>query len=174
MAIAARPVRLLHEESAHRCSVSWSASNERFQRKCHVCSRNVVVFNATRNVMKLHQGSVLLRCVRTSNVVVCEKMMNSSVRGANAFGFKSLRQLLELAKCIANPQCAANVACLQTFNDRPDETECQIKCGDLFENSVVDEFNDCVVSRKKCVPNDAWDSYGGAVSTQEVRPYQRV
>ena len=28
----------------------------------------------------------------------------------------------------------------------------QIKCGDLFENSVVDEFNDCAVSRKKCVP----------------------
>ncbi|RZS01724.1 hypothetical protein BHM03_00031636 [Ensete ventricosum] len=28
----------------------------------------------------------------------------------------------------------------------------KIKCGDLFENSVVDEFNDCAVSRKKCVP----------------------
>nr|CAB3484269.1 unnamed protein product [Digitaria exilis] len=27
-----------------------------------------------------------------------------------------------------------------------------IKCGDLFENSVVDEFNECAVSRKKCVP----------------------
>ncbi|KAL2549409.1 Violaxanthin de-epoxidase [Forsythia ovata] len=58
----------------------------------------------------------------------------------------------ELAKCIANPSCAANIACLQTCNNRPDETECQIKCGDLFENSVVDEFNDCAVSRKKCVP----------------------
>ncbi|XP_051120173.1 violaxanthin de-epoxidase, chloroplastic-like isoform X2 [Andrographis paniculata] len=59
---------------------------------------------------------------------------------------------LELAKCIANPSCAANVACLQTCNNRPDETECQIKCGDLFENSVVDEFNNCAVSQKKCVP----------------------
>ncbi|KAB2005477.1 hypothetical protein ERO13_D11G250400v2 [Gossypium hirsutum] len=59
---------------------------------------------------------------------------------------------IELAKCIANPSCAANVACLQTCNDRPDETECQIKCGDLFENNVVDEFNECAVSRKKCVP----------------------
>lgn len=28
----------------------------------------------------------------------------------------------------------------------------QIGCGDLFENSVVDEFNDCAVSRKGCVP----------------------
>jgi violaxanthin de-epoxidase len=67
---------------------------------------------------------------------------------------------------------------LNTCNNRPDETECQvisknlesaevcqkisvicfvfiipqIKCGDLFENSVVDEFNECAVSRKKCVP----------------------
>uniref|UniRef100_A0A2P2K0G0 VDE lipocalin domain-containing protein n=1 Tax=Rhizophora mucronata TaxID=61149 RepID=A0A2P2K0G0_RHIMU len=59
---------------------------------------------------------------------------------------------LELARCIANPSCAANVACLQTCNNRPDETECQIKCGDLFENRVVDEFNECAVSQKKCVP----------------------
>ncbi|XP_058103275.1 violaxanthin de-epoxidase, chloroplastic isoform X2 [Magnolia sinica] len=59
---------------------------------------------------------------------------------------------VELAKCISNPSCAANIACLQTCNNRPDETECQIKCGDLFENSVVDEFNECAVSRKKCVP----------------------
>uniref|UniRef100_A0A5B7BTH7 Putative violaxanthin de-epoxidase n=1 Tax=Davidia involucrata TaxID=16924 RepID=A0A5B7BTH7_DAVIN len=59
---------------------------------------------------------------------------------------------LELAKCIANPSCIANIACLQTCNNRPDETECQIKCGDLFENNVVDEFNECAVSQKKCVP----------------------
>ncbi|XP_062184186.1 violaxanthin de-epoxidase, chloroplastic isoform X2 [Phragmites australis] len=59
---------------------------------------------------------------------------------------------IELAKCISNPSCAANIACLQTCNNRPDETDCQIKCGDLFENRVVDEFNECAVSRKKCVP----------------------
>ncbi|PNY17559.1 violaxanthin de-epoxidase chloroplastic-like [Trifolium pratense] len=59
---------------------------------------------------------------------------------------------VELAKCLANPSCAANIACLQTCNNRPDETECQIKCGDVFENKVVDEFNECAVSRKKCVP----------------------
>ncbi|KAJ0013829.1 hypothetical protein Pint_20236 [Pistacia integerrima] len=69
-----------------------------------------------------------------------------------AFILTSRFHRLELAKCISNPSCAANVACLQTCNNRPDETECQIKCGDLFENSVVDEFNECAVSRKKCVP----------------------
>lgn len=62
---------------------------------------------------------------------------------------------IELARCIADPACAANVACLQTCNNRPNETECQIGCGDLFENSVVDQFNDCAVSRKKCVPQKA-------------------
>ncbi|KAG6735425.1 hypothetical protein POTOM_061969 [Populus tomentosa] len=41
---------------------------------------------------------------------------------------------------LANPSCAANVACLHACNNRPDETECQIKCRDLFENSLVDEF----------------------------------
>ncbi|KAH7444891.1 hypothetical protein KP509_02G096200 [Ceratopteris richardii] len=33
---------------------------------------------------------------------------------------------VELARCIADPKCAANIACLQTCNNRPDETECQV------------------------------------------------
>ncbi|MCO5556659.1 hypothetical protein L7F22_010210 [Adiantum nelumboides] len=33
---------------------------------------------------------------------------------------------VELARCIADPACAANVACLQTCNNKPDETECQV------------------------------------------------
>jgi len=58
----------------------------------------------------------------------------------------------ELAKCVLNPKCLGNVICLNTCNGRPDEAECQIKCGDLFENDVVGEFNNCAVSQKKCVP----------------------
>lgn len=58
----------------------------------------------------------------------------------------------ELAQCILNPKCLANVICLNTCNDRPDEAACQIKCGDLFENDVVGVFNSCAVSQKKCVP----------------------
>jgi len=48
--------------------------------------------------------------------------------------------------------CLANVICLNTCNDRKDEAECQIKCGDTFENDVVGKFNTCAVSQKKCVP----------------------
>jgi violaxanthin de-epoxidase len=58
---------------------------------------------------------------------------------------------LPLAKCIANPKCLANVVCINTCNGRDDEIECQIKCGDLFENQVVGEFNKCVVSDMGCV-----------------------
>ena len=62
---------------------------------------------------------------------------------------------LPLAKCIVNPKCLANVVCINTCNGREDEIGCQIKCGDLFENEVVGEFNKCVVSDMGCVPKKA-------------------
>jgi len=59
---------------------------------------------------------------------------------------------LPLGKCIANPKCLANVVCINTCTGKPDEIGCQIKCGDLFENDVVGEFNKCAVSDMDCVP----------------------
>jgi hypothetical protein len=32
---------------------------------------------------------------------------------------------IPLLKCVANPKCLANVICINTCNNRPDETECQ-------------------------------------------------
>lgn len=58
----------------------------------------------------------------------------------------------ELAQCILDPKCLANVICLNTCNNRPDEAACQIRCGDNFEDDVVGKFNKCAVSEKKCVP----------------------
>jgi len=58
----------------------------------------------------------------------------------------------KLAKCLTSPKCAANLVCINTCTGRADESECQIRCGDLFENDVVGEFNACAVSQKKCVP----------------------
>jgi len=60
-------------------------------------------------------------------------------------------------KCITNPKCLANVACINTCNNAEDETGCQIKCGDIFENSVVGEFNNCAVSEMSCVPQKQED-----------------
>lgn len=55
-------------------------------------------------------------------------------------------------KCITNPKCLANVICINTCNNAADETGCQIKCGDIFENNIVGEFNKCAVSDMGCVP----------------------
>jgi len=59
---------------------------------------------------------------------------------------------IPLAKCITNPTCLTNLACIQTCTNRPDEAECQIKCGDEFSNEVVGDFTKCAVTDKKCVP----------------------
>jgi violaxanthin de-epoxidase len=59
---------------------------------------------------------------------------------------------LPLARCVTDPVCAANLLCIQTCTGKPDESECQIKCGDEFSNDVVGAFTTCAVSEKKCVP----------------------
>ncbi|KAL3807919.1 hypothetical protein ACHAXA_000358 [Cyclostephanos tholiformis] len=59
---------------------------------------------------------------------------------------------IPLLKCITNPNCLANVICINTCNGKPDESGCQIECGNVFENEVVGEFNKCAVSDMTCVP----------------------
>lgn len=59
---------------------------------------------------------------------------------------------LPLAKCVTNPVCAANLLCIQTCTNRPDEATCQIKCGDEFANGVTEEFTRAAVTETKCVP----------------------
>eukprot|EP01024_Parvocaulis_polyphysoides_P059672 TRINITY_DN6464_c0_g3_i1.p1 TRINITY_DN6464_c0_g3~~TRINITY_DN6464_c0_g3_i1.p1 ORF type:complete len:435 (-),score=54.31 TRINITY_DN6464_c0_g3_i1:337-1572(-) len=59
---------------------------------------------------------------------------------------------IALAKCLGDVGCLENLVCLQSCNGRPDETACQIRCGDLYEDKAVDTFNSCAVSDKKCVP----------------------
>jgi violaxanthin de-epoxidase len=57
-----------------------------------------------------------------------------------------------LARCVGDPTCLANLACIQTCTGRPDEGDCQIKCGDEFTNDVVGSFTACAVSKTQCVP----------------------
>ena len=49
-----------------------------------------------------------------------------------------------------------------------DESECQIRCGDLFENDVVGTFNACAVSQKKCVPQKQPDGSYPLPSTESM------
>ncbi|KAI4311037.1 hypothetical protein MLD38_035974 [Melastoma candidum] len=123
--------------------------------RCCVKSRKSEASECTPVRFHLLSDWIQLPAVKLAALAACALLVVPSAEATDAL--KTCACLLkecriELAKCIANPSCAANIACLQTCNNRPDETECQIKCGDLFENSVVDEFNDCAVSRKKCVP----------------------
>lgn len=140
----------------HRCCVRanlWRTdhlhiSTARSEIKVHTLLQVPDVFSSIKSWSKL-------QLVTVTGLAACVVLLVPSAGATDAL--KTCTCLLkecriELAKCIANPSCAANVACLNTCNNRPDETECQIKCGDLFENSVVDEFNECAVSRKKCVP----------------------
>ncbi|KAJ1638815.1 Violaxanthin de-epoxidase-domain-containing protein [Pavlovales sp. CCMP2436] len=60
----------------------------------------------------------------------------------------------ELARCIIDPACAANIVCLNLCNGQKDETGCEIRCGDQFGNAVVEKFNTCAVTNKKCVPQE--------------------
>lgn len=57
-----------------------------------------------------------------------------------------------LAGCLGDGQCLENLICLQTCNGKDDETACQIKCGDKYQDAAIDTFNKCAVSEKKCVP----------------------
>lgn len=75
-----------------------------------------------------------------------------------------------LAKCIANPACLANVACINTCTGKPDEIECQIKCGDLFENPVIGEFNKCAVSDMDCVKQQPDDGSYPVPAADKVVP----
>ncbi|KAK6243424.1 hypothetical protein QUC31_009833 [Theobroma cacao] len=142
-----------------RCSNQLSRRKDRNFSSCS-CNRRrpkaeeafAFLVPTISNVLKEWSQSKIVKVV---GLLACAYLVIPSASAVDAL--KTCTCLLkecriELAKCIANPSCAANIACLQTCNDRPDETECQIKCGDLFENSVVDEFNECAVSRKKCVP----------------------
>ncbi len=77
---------------------------------------------------------------------------------------------LPLGKCIVNPNCLANVICINTCNNRPDETECQIECGNLFENDIVGEFNKCAVSDMSCVPKKQDDGSYPIPSFEKLVP----
>lgn len=58
-----------------------------------------------------------------------------------------------LAKCLLSPNCAANLTCILGCQGQKDIGGCEVKCGDFFENDIVQEFNRCALNAKsRCVP----------------------
>ncbi|KAK7285850.1 hypothetical protein RJT34_20633 [Clitoria ternatea] len=150
------PLHFSRPYHRHSCNLGWWQPHKGrgFSSPTPSYVPRIFKFMVDRMLVFLKDWSHV-RTMEVAGILVCIFMIIPSADAVDAL--KTCACLLkdcraELAKCLSNPSCAANVACLQTCNNRPDETECQIKCGDLFENSVVDEFNECAVSRKKCVP----------------------
>ena len=57
-----------------------------------------------------------------------------------------------LAQCLGDATCLESLVCLNLCNGAPDETACQIKCGDRYSDESINTFNSCAVSEQKCVP----------------------
>lgn len=75
-----------------------------------------------------------------ANIVISLSLLFGSFDGSNsawaADTVKIGKCLLtscqkELAQCILNPKCFANVICLNTCNNRPDESECQVNLDNI-------------------------------------------
>jgi len=146
---SSRSVLFAHHENEN--------DSDRFLNYFSTKSRNDSSKNPFTEVKKAF-GTAMLAVALGLGTFGTAPMPSVAADGA-AIGFCLLNQCkLPLAKCILNPKCLANVICINTCNDAADETGCQIKCGDTFENDVVGEFNKCAVSDKSCVPQKPDDN----------------
>ena len=85
-------------------------------------------------------GGVLAGLLVFGSTVVVPPAVEAKTDGA-AIGTCLIKNCkLPLARCVTDPTCAANLLCIQTCNDRADEGDCQIRCGDAFTNDVVADF----------------------------------
>jgi violaxanthin de-epoxidase len=163
---APTPIKTLNSATAHHQALSTlQLSNNNNENDSNSIFN---IFNNVNNedlISKIGKGvtSTLLALTLSFNAVTTPTAMFNSVQPANAADgaaiatclFKKCR--VPLAKCITNPNCLANVICINTCNGKEDEMGCQIKCGDIFENTAVGEFNKCAVSDMDCVPTRADD-----------------
>ena len=100
-------------------------------------------------------SSALVAAALFGGTVVTTPEPALAVTDGAAIGKCLLRKCqLPLARCVADPVCAANLLCIQTCTGKSeaDEAACQIKCGDEFTNDIVADFTKCAVTDKKCVP----------------------
>ena len=113
------------------------------------------------SIKKAVASTVFSLTLMFSPALVNEGILSTSAQaadGAAIAGCLFKKCPLALGKCITNPNCLANVVCINTCNGRPDEEECQIECGNTFENEAVAAFNKCAVSDATCVPQKQDDN----------------
>ena len=68
----------------------------------------------------------------------------------------------DLSKCLSNGQCAQGLGCfIRCSTTRSDvatlgEGDCQVRCMDLYQNSLLDKFTECSLTKYQCYePLDA-------------------
>ena len=76
----------------------------------------------------------------------------------------------ELARCVADEKCVESLVCLNTCTGKPDEADCQVRCGDLYADKAVMAFNACAVTEKKCVPQKQDDATFPALDKARTVP----
>lgn len=99
---------------------------------------------------------------RTASVLAASALLLSADAASAIDAAKTGSCLLEkcqreLGRCIADEKCAESLVCLNTCNGRPDEAACQIRCGDLYADATIRDFNRCAVTANKCVPQRVTD-----------------
>lgn len=63
----------------------------------------------------------------------------------------------QLAGCLADVRCVENLVCIKKCAGKPNEAECQIDCGNLYDDASIQRFDTCAVSDQKCIPTKADD-----------------
>jgi VDE lipocalin domain len=115
--------------------------------------KNSFIRSIRRTAVSMILGLSIVTGGLQSSTTLGPSMIANAAADPNAIvGCLFQKCAVQLGKCIASPLCLANVVCINTCNDRPDEIECQIKCGDTFDNPAIAQFNKCAVSDMSCVP----------------------
>jgi violaxanthin de-epoxidase len=158
--------------SASDPAIATSSATVTFTSAAHTPSTFVSIENVIENAIKSTQ-STLLALALSCAFAVASPMTVAPAHAADSLKIATClfqKCQIPLAKCVANPKCLANVICINTCNGRDDETECQIQCGNLWENDVVGEFNKCAVSQMSCVPQKQDDGSYPIPSNEALVP----
>ena len=54
----------------------------------------------------------------------------------------------KLVRCFGDMNCVANLACIVSQGS---STLGQVRCGDMFESSAINNVNKCIVERERCI-----------------------
>ena len=90
---------------------------------------------------------LMTRRALSIHVIRCRSTLETRVRNAFDDMASTIHHALNETASIDAASTIQSDPCF----GRPDEADCQVKCGDLYASKAVQTFNTCAVSNKKCV-----------------------